>query len=73
VAADGTQLDCLDADAAEALARLDPRAARKLAAALASSEALGGDEALARRLVVSVQALLRAAPADSRICVYCTL
>jgi hypothetical protein len=72
VAPDGTQLDALDPAAVAALLRLEAGAARSLAAAVAASDAFGGDDALARRLVASLQALARAAPTASRHCVHCT-
>jgi hypothetical protein len=71
VAPDGTQLDALDPAAGAALLQLDDRGARALAGALAGSEAFGGDDLLARRLVASLRALGRAAP-GTRICIHCT-
>jgi len=72
VAADGTQLDAIDSAATTALLGLEPGAAGALAAAVAGTEAFGGDDAQARRLVASLRALGRAAPPGTRICIHCT-
>lgn len=71
VAPDGTQLDALDPGAVTALLGLDADATRRLAGALASHDAFGGDETVAHRVVAAVVAVARAAPPGGRVCVHC--